>query len=408
MKTNLTAEQARTRNAELLDTFVRMADYAASNEVRAILISGDLFDTRHISAQARNTFLGTVNSHPDICFFYLPGNHEEDAFVSAVQEPPSNLKVFGEKWTVYHEAGIAIAGVSGTGISCDDISDAAVTCVDDYTDAPCTVPVMDPAYFNIVMMHGQIANYGSTGREDLIDLRALSGRNIDYLALGHIHSYREGVLPPKGVWCYPGCLEGRGFDECGDHGFVLLDIDPESRKCTRKFVPFARRRFFAPEVDVTGCRSTVEMMERVEDVLHSPDDSGTGNAGSGVSVTENAGNGLTAGHGVTGIDSSGFCGPAMGSPGPDDLVKIILTGQVACDCEKHPEQIAGHFSPACYFFSVEDDTKLSVDYRDFRLDASLKGEFVRTVEADASLSEEEKTEIIRCGILSLSGELAGF
>ncbi len=378
MKTNLTAEQARTRNAELLDTFVRMADYAASNEVRAILISGDLFDTRHISTQARNTFLGTVNGRPDICFFYLPGNHEEDALVSAVQDLPSNLKVFGDRWMVFRVGGVAIAG------------------------AMQSVPVMDPAYFNIVMMHGQIADYGSTGRGDLIDLRTLSGRNIDYLALGHIHSYREGVLPPKGVWCYPGCLEGRGFDECGEHGFVLLDIDPESRKYSRRLVPFARRRFFAPEVDVTGCRSTIEMMERVEDVLHSPGVSVTGNAGSVVSAID------SARFDVTGSDSASFGGLTAGSPGPDDLVKIILTGQVACDCEKHPEQIAGHFSPDYYFVSVEDDTRLSVDYRDFRLDASLKGEFVRTVEADASLSEEDKAEIIRCGILALSGEVTEF
>ena len=55
-------------------------------------------------------------------------------------------------------------------------------------------------------------------------------KNIDYLALGHIHKYKQAELDQRGVYCYSGCLEGRGFDECGEKGFVLLDIDEESLK----------------------------------------------------------------------------------------------------------------------------------------------------------------------------------
>ena len=36
-------------------------------------------------------------------------------------------------------------------------------------------------------------------------------------------------------------------------------------------------------------------------------------------------------------------------------------------------------------------------------DASLKGEFIRMV-LGSELSEEQKAEVIRCGILALSGE----
>ena len=51
--------------------------------------------------------------------------------------------------------------------------------------------------------------------------------NIDYLALGHIHSYKCHKLDKRGVYCYSGCLEGRGFDECGDKGFVLLETEED-------------------------------------------------------------------------------------------------------------------------------------------------------------------------------------
>lgn len=50
---------------------------------------------------------------------------------------------------------------------------------------------------------------------------------FNYLSLGHIHSYKMDSLDRRGVYCYPGCLEGRGFDECGEQGFVLPDIECE-------------------------------------------------------------------------------------------------------------------------------------------------------------------------------------
>ncbi len=67
----------------------------------------------------------------------------------------------------------------------------------------------------------------------------LRGKYIDYLALGHIHSYKKERLDDRGVYCYSGCLEGRGFDECGEKGFVLLDIT--EGKIHTEFVPIAKR-----------------------------------------------------------------------------------------------------------------------------------------------------------------------
>ena len=62
------------------------------------------------------------------------------------------------------------------------------------------------------------------------------------------------------------------------------------------------------------------------------------------------------------------------------------------------------FADRCYFLKVEDRTRISVEYSAYARDASLKGEFVRLVQRDAALDEEEKAEIIRCGIQALAGE----
>lgn len=55
------------------------------------------------------------------------------------------------------------------------------------------------------------------------------------------------------------------------------------------------------------------------------------------------------------------------------------------------------------FEKVKDRTTLRVDYSDYEKDASLKGEFIRMV-LGSELSQEQKAEVIRCGILALSGE----
>ena len=100
---------------------------------------------------------------------------------------------------------------------------------------------------NLVMLHGGI---GTACGEDMINLNLLKNRGIDYLALGHIHSYQTGPLDETGSYCYPGCLEGRGFDECGEKGFVLLTVEDGS--VAHEFVPFSARQLHRVPVDITG------------------------------------------------------------------------------------------------------------------------------------------------------------
>lgn len=45
-------------------------------------------------------------------------------------------------------------------------------------------------------------------------------------------------------------MEGRGFDECGPKGFVLLSID--SGRIQHEFVPFSCRQLHRISVDITG------------------------------------------------------------------------------------------------------------------------------------------------------------
>jgi DNA repair exonuclease SbcCD nuclease subunit len=352
MTANLDRESAKLRKAELLDTYARMIAYAESHAAEAILIAGDLFDTKNISATAKNAVMGSIKSHPAITFYYLRGNHDNDNFLADIEELPDNLKLFGKDWTQYELAGGSVA-LYGLELSKENSGSAYMKLQ------------TNPAQFNIVTLHGQEAESTAKDKAEVIDLRALRGKGIDYLALGHIHGYKEERLDARGIYCYPGCLEGRGFDECGEHGFVVLTIDEASRRAETEFVPFAKRRLYEVEVDVTGLTTTAEMVQAAES-----------------RVAEER------------------CTAA-------DLVKFVLTGMVDVECEKDLAYFEARFRDSFFFVKAYDETKLRVEIADFMRDESLKGEFVRQVMANKSLAEEEKNDVIRYGLQALAGELTG-
>lgn len=377
MTSNLSKEQAEERKAELLNTYNRMLKYAKENSISAIIIAGDLFDTSNVSMSARNTVYNGILSNPDINFYYLRGNHDEADWLANYSTIPANLKLFGGNWTIYKENEvITIAGIEQNSANSGILYDELNLSADD---------------INIVIMHGQesdvllkneqqsnilnqsFADYNANGTinikntnnsdyTDLIHLKNLRNKSIDYLALGHVHFYKKERLDSRGVYCYSGCLEGRGFDECGTKGFVVLDIDTQRKSVKSEFVPFASRRLYAVEADITGCCTTTEIAYRIQEKLE-------------------------------------FAGCTA-----ESLVKAVLTGHTDIECEKNIRLILKHFQENYYYFKLKDMSGLKIDYNTYLYDESLKGEFVRNVMAAQDMSEEDKSYIIRYGIQALLGE----
>ena len=346
MTANLSKEQAKERKMEILRTFGKMVEYAKKHEVSAIIIAGDMFDTRNVSATVRNYVKDQIVNHPEIDFLYLKGNHDNDNFLSKLDEIPDNLCLFHEKWTTYTYGKVAITGLELN-------KENSLTAYN-------TLVLSHDAY-NIVTLHGQLAEYKSKDKAEVISLDDLRNKNIDYLALGHVHGFAINKLDARGVYCYPGCLDGRGFDECGKKGFILLDIDPEHHTATSTFVPMSSRVLYTVPVDVTGISTTQEAALRIDALLR-----------------ENQ------------YPSS-------------SMMKLVLTGEVSVECELEVEFLEEQFADYFYFCKIYDETKIQVNYQDYEKDASLKGEFVRLV-SESDLSEEEKALVIRTGILALQGE----
>ena len=202
----LPADKANLRQAEIVDGFRRLCLYARENNVQAVLIAGDLFDENSAVSSLRTDVLTAIENASPTCFFYVSGNH--DRGILSGDNLPKNLYLFSKKhgWHSFDlPEGVAVTGID----ACDLRADAY------------SALRLFPDRFNIVMMHGDIAR---TQGADSISLAQLQNKNIDYLALGHIHipTMQAERLDGRGRYRYCGCPEGRGFDECGKRGFFLL------------------------------------------------------------------------------------------------------------------------------------------------------------------------------------------
>ena len=96
-------------------------------------------------------------------------------------------------------------------------------------------------------MHAEVGNPASAYNP--VSATELAGSGLDYAAFGHVHRF-GGVQRAGGtVYAWPGCMEGRGFDETGGKGRAARGHRRRRRAGAVCAVP--GRRYEILRVDVT-------------------------------------------------------------------------------------------------------------------------------------------------------------
>ena len=332
-------EKSKQRRAELRNAFTRMIERVRELGAEAILIAGDVFDTDPATPEDYAFFFGAIKANADLTFLLLHGNH--DAGVPFPADVP-NLFTFGEEWKVWEGDGVAVSGIEMTEDNCASLYDGFS-------------PV--PGKTNIVTLHGGL---GSSPAVGTVVLSKLSDRGIDYLALGDYHARQDGKLDARGVWAYPGCPEGRGFDEPGEKGFLLLTVENGAVKT--EFIPHAYRT-----LRVYDC-----------DVSEAPDEYGA-------------------------IDTAR---KLISDADPKDPIRLIFTGAVTFDRTNlaHNAETRLNDERRHYFVSVKDKTKAALDLDAIRKEVSLRGEFLNLLDKKEGLSDEDRSAILELGLRALTGQ----
>ncbi len=337
MNSRLDAMRAKERKRELLLNFRSMTDYALREGCLVFIIAGDLFDTEKISESIKKSVLDIISSASEIKFLYLPGNHEKES-IRALPSLPENLFVFGDDWTYFDFCGVRFAGRAKT----------SERMFDDFEKGSEGI--------SIAILHGELKEhsdtFGGIGRRELLH----SG--IRYLALGHYHSYEFETLGADCVAVYSGTPAGRGFDESGDKGFVIIDTD--GKNVNFNFQKSGARRLRIKKIDIDGSYDAANIEERI----------------------------------------SKECRDIP----KEDFLRVELVGKRSPEARVDLASISERFSSGYYYFEIKDSTRVKISAEDYIYDKSLKGEFIRLVISDDTLSEDEKSEIITSGVYALMGE----
>ena len=335
MSARLTAEKARLRRNELCSSFDRAVEYAKSIGAAAVLLSGDVFDGALPPVRDKEFFYDVIRSAPQLTFFYLKGNHDE----AEEAETLPNLKTFrADEWTTYDLGdGVTVSGIELTANNGENYYDGLR---------------LDGGKKNIVMLHGQISE--SKGAEKIY-LRSLSGKGIDYLALGHIHSYSTGKMDARGAYAYAGCLEPRGFDEIGDKGFVVVDT---SAGVTHEFVKFSSRSVQFAELDVSGMAGIAQVLQRASEL---PQDK-------------------------------------------ENMLRLVLVGEADFDTDGMAALLRSRLKDKYFALSVKDETEKALHLEKYAGQVCVEWEFIQLVQANETLTERQKKSVISMGLKALKGE----
>lgn len=325
---------SKDRQAEVRIAFKKMIEYAVSSDIQLIVLSGDIFDTDNPRIKDKEFFYDAVKSNPTIDFLYLRGNHDCS---ECLNEEIPNLKTFSNEWTSYRYDNIVFSGIEMN----------AKNNISLYSSLK-----LNEEDRNIVLLHGEV---GDCKGKDKVFIKDLKGRFIDYLALGHIHSYQEGKIDERGIYVNPGCLVGRGFDELGTKGFMEISIDGS---IVKQFIPSDSKKIVEEDVDISAANNNYEALKIVESSIQSS---------------------------------------------KDDIVRIVIKGDVPFEIENIGEDVLGLLRNRFYFLTIKDKTTKRIDIKKFKTDLSLKGEFIRTVYANDLLSCDQKNEIITLGLKAIQG-----
>ena len=388
-RSRFTKEEAENRRQKQLMAWKELLSFAVEKKVQGILIAGDLFDSPVISHGTMDFFLSTVSEHPEISFFYLRGNHDTENTFRYQENLPKNLFLFSEKGKKYRlNDRLLLAGVEyGTkdisfgenegatqgagqaaeqGVGQENAHGAeALSKSESESEEESKFLKLKEEDCNILLLHGALYQGTPKGEavqgEEGIFLKNLEKLPLSYIALGHIHKGGEGRLNNGALWAYPGCLQGRGFDEEGERGFLYLKVEEEKKEIRKEFIPIKQGEFRILEIELLEDEGTLACLKKIE----------------------------------VEMEKAGIA--------KEDSLRIILKGKKGLEQERNLRYLQLQLQDSVFFLEIRDECELSWNREEAMKEKSLKGEFLRVLAAADNLSKEEQEEIIALGMGLLQG-----
>ena len=209
-----------------------------------MLLAGDLFDGASTAGTLQE--LKAILRDVGVPVFITPGNHD---FVSASapwtsEVWPENVHIFTRptmESVVLEELDLRIYGAGYISMDCPGLLKA--------------FSADHPQQYKVGILHADPTQANSPYCP--ISKQQIQSSGLDYLALGHIHkgdSFRAG----KTLCAWPGCPMGRGYDEDGEKGVLIVTLDETAEA---RFVSLDSPRFF--DLDIAAGEDPAAALDQV-------------------------------------------------------------------------------------------------------------------------------------------------
>lgn len=242
---NLNPRRSALRQSEVLMTFKRTLQQFG--DAKIVLLAGDIFES-DVSFSDIEFVVSVFNEHTDKKFFISCGNHdciEYSVIKKFISLLPKNVHVFTDvmEKVVLDEYNLEVYGASF----------CAPTL---YSSLLAGFEADKSDRIQLMVLH---ADVNSDSPYNPITYDEIANTQIDYLALGHIHSFSGIKRKGRVHYAYPGVLEPGGFDETGECGVIYGDVYKGG--LSLDFYSVSERQYHDLTIDTTGCLCQTDVIE---------------------------------------------------------------------------------------------------------------------------------------------------
>lgn len=268
------AHAATTQRERQLAALGRAVDVGLERKVDVTLISGDLFDSntqpRRVVEQAANEFKRLTDA--GIRVVIIPGTHD-------VYDRASIYRAFDLAAMVGLAPGsdlLTVLTPDMPELLIDELDLLVVGRVFDTKRAPrsplagLSLRGDERAGWKVGMVHGSRHIPGRVEKDDVLFTDAeIAASELDYLALGHWHSFSEGRAGST-TWAYPGAPEPLAVDQHGAGSVCIVHVedgagDGSSVRVER--VEIGRTVFRTEPIDAASIESQEVLVERLRELV---------------------------------------------------------------------------------------------------------------------------------------------
>ncbi len=232
------------RRLEQRKALKKVVDYIKENNIEYLFISGDLYDEVYVRESSISFLNNLFKEIPNTKIYIAPGNHDPYIKNSFYATYPwnENVKIFtNDVEKVENED----ANIYGFGFNNFEMNNNQIK----------DIVLDEPEKINILITHGDLGE----SRYNPMKLNEIKSKGFDYVALGHIHKRDDSTNV-----VYPGSLISLGFDELGEHGMIVGEINNKELK--KEFIKIDEREFVEKELDVSDILSEEELIEKINSI----------------------------------------------------------------------------------------------------------------------------------------------